>query len=379
VNEEIPKLICVVGARPNFVKIGPLLQALSKSSQPVQTILVHTGQHYDAALDTDFFTSLQLPTPEHHLGVGSASHSVQTAQIMLKFEPILESVQPTAVLVVGDVNSTIACSLVAAKHQVPVVHVEAGLRSHDRAMPEEINRILTDHLSSLLFTTEPSGNNNLMKEGIESNKVHFVGNIMIDTLIHFIEMALPPEQTFHKYDINLQAYSPYALVTLHRPSNVDDKSNMEKYIASFRELNTVLPILFPLHPRTEKKLQEFGLLSELKEVVITCPPLNYLEMLGCMKNAKVVLTDSGGIQEETTMLQVPCITLRENTERPVTISEGTNRLIGQQLNKLSYVVRTAIEAAVPKHFPLHWDGKTSGRISDILIPWLYQTNKMHSK
>ncbi|MBS1148157.1 MAG: UDP-N-acetylglucosamine 2-epimerase [Proteobacteria bacterium] len=318
------QVLCVAGARPNFMKIAPVMAALAETGIAAQ--LLHTGQHYDAAMSDGFFADLGIPRPDHHLEVGSGSHAVQTAEVMKRFEPVLESVQPQAVLVVGDVNSTIACALVAAKRGVRVIHVEAGLRSYDRSMPEEINRVLTDQISDLLFTTEKSALANLQREGIDPSRVEFVGNVMIDTLYRNLERAVPSSQT--------------------------------------------LGAVLPLHPRTRGNIEKFGLTARLEALRIL-PPLGYLDMLGLMRDAKLVLTDSGGIQEETTALGVPCLTLRDNTERPITLTEGTNTLVGAD----PAAIRAAFEAVMASGgragcIPEYWDGRAAMRIAHTLKGWL---------
>jgi len=301
------------------MKIAPVMAAFAETGIAAQ--LLHTGQHYDAAMSDSFFADLGIPQPDHHLEVGSASHAVQTAEVMKRFEPVLDRVQPQAVLVVGDVNSTIACALVAAKRNVRVIHVEAGLRSYDRAMPEEINRVLTDQLSDLLFTTEKSALANLTREGIDPARVVFVGNVMIDTLHRNLARAVSSAATLGS------ALDAYAVLTLHRPSNVDDPDTLSALLDVIAEINRRLPVVTPLHPRTRANIEKFGLTDKLDGLHVL-PPVGYLQMLGLMRDAKLVLTDSGGLQEETTALGVPCLTLRENTERPITLDEGTNTLVG---------------------------------------------------
>lgn len=358
------QVLCVAGARPNFMKIAPVMAALAETGIAAQ--LLHTGQHYDAAMSDGFFADLGIPRPDHHLEVGSGSHAVQTAEVMKRFEPVLESVRPQAVLVVGDVNSTIACALVAAKRGVRVIHVEAGLRSYDRSMPEEINRVLTDQLSDLLFITEKSALANLQREGIDPARVEFVGNVMIDTLYRNLERAVPSGQT-------LGATLPgYAVLTLHRPSNVDDPATLGALLDVIGEINRVLPVVLPLHPRTRGNIEKFGLSARLDALRIL-PPLGYLDMLGLMRDAKLVLTDSGGIQEETTALGVPCLTLRENTERPITLTEGTNTLVGASPD----AIRAAFEQVMTSGgragcIPEYWDGRAAMRIAHTLKGWLPQ-------
>jgi len=356
------QVLCVAGARPNFMKIAPVMAALAETGIAAQ--LLHTGQHYDAAMSDSFFADLGIPRPDHHLEVGSGSHAVQTAEVMKRFEPVLESVQPQAVLVVGDVNSTIACALVAAKRGVRVIHVEAGLRSYDRSMPEEINRVLTDQISDLLFTTEKSALANLQREGIDPARVEFVGNVMIDTLHRNLAHAVPSSQTMGGV---LKAFS---VLTLHRPSNVDDPTTLAALLDVIGEINRSLPVVLPLHPRTRGNIEKFGLTQKLDGLHIL-PPVGYLEMLGLMRDAKLVLTDSGGIQEETTALGVPCLTLRDNTERPITLVEGTNTLVGPD----PAAIRAAFNDVMTHggkagRIPEYWDGRAAMRIAHTLKGWL---------
>ncbi len=367
------KIMCIVGARPNFTKIAPIMRAIKNHSSRLEGYLVHTGQHYDEAMKHSFFEQLGIPEPDVDLEVGSGSHAVQTAEVMKRFEPILDQENPSAVLVVGDVNSTIACALVAAKKQIPVIHVEAGLRSFDRTMPEEINRVLTDQISNLLFTTERSAHENLAREGIAEDKICFVGNVMIDTLLHNLTKAIPIEKTLAEVrDGEGFLQGEYGLVTMHRPANVDDETILTSLINSLVDVSKELPLIFPVHPRTKGQMEKFGLLHKLEnENILVLPPLGYLHLLGLMKNAKLVLTDSGGIQEETTALGVPCITLRENTERPITITEGTNVIVGSDPKKIkaafSDVMQTDGKAG---RIPEYWDGKAAERIVEFLDKWI---------
>jgi UDP-N-acetylglucosamine 2-epimerase (non-hydrolysing) len=359
------KIICVCGARPNFMKIAPLMKALNRRSE-FQTLLVHTGQHYDAKMSHLFFEELNIPKPDVNLEVGSGSHAVQTAEIMKRFEPVALEFKPDYVLVVGDVNSTIACGLVAVKLGVKLIHVEAGLRSFDRTMPEEINRILTDSISDLLFVTEPAGIENLRNEGVDSGRVHFVGNVMIDTLLANRSKA---EQSNILEKLNL-AKKLYAVITLHRPSNVDDMDNLGKIIAAFETIQKDLKLVFPIHPRTKKNIEGSALKDRVAAMknLILLEPIGYLDFLKLTANAALVMTDSGGIQEETTILGVPCMTLRENTERPVTVTEGTNRLVPietadilrhyQQIKAGRFEGRGGI--------PKFWDGRAAERIAEII-------------
>jgi len=369
-----PSIVSVVGARPNFMKIAPLMRAFEASEAPLASCLVHTGQHYDAAMKAAFFDQLGIPEPDIDLGVGSGSHAVQTAEIMKRFEPVLDERRPDAVLVVGDVNSTIACALVAVKKGVPVVHVEAGLRSRDRSMPEEINRVLTDQLSELLFTTERSAEDNLVAEGIARERIHFVGNVMIDTLRMHLERAVPPEQTLAgvgRADRWLEAAAGFGVLTLHRPSNVDDPRVLRRLVETLLEVADQVPLVFPMHPRTRGRLAETGLDARLAQGrILVTDPLGYLELLGMMSRARLVLTDSGGLQEETTALGIPCITLRENTERPITVEQGTNTIVGTDPARiLAAVDEVLTNGGKQGRVPELWDGRAALRIRDRLLAW----------
>lgn len=349
----------IVGARPNFMKIGPVIAALRGAG--LTAPLLHTGQHYDEAMNDRFFADLGLPQPDVNLGVGSGSHAQQTAEIMRRFEPVLDEIRPDAVLVVGDVNSTIACALVAAKKGIMVVHVEAGLRSYDRTMPEEINRVLTDQLSDLLFTTERSALDNLSREGIAPERVHFVGNVMIDTLLENVARAVPAATT-----IGLEG--GYTLATLHRPSNVDDPAVLARLLHCLTEMGARTPVVFCAHPRTRANMEAAGLSGMVDAAGIRLlPPQGYLEMLGLMRSARLVVTDSGGLQEETTALGVPCLTVRDNTERPITITQGTNTLVGTDsaaiMAAFADVMDTGGKAG---RQPEYWDGKAGKRIAAVL-------------
>lgn len=359
------EVLCVVGARPNFMKIAPIMAAFEVHA--VRAQLVHTGQHYDAAMSDSFFEQLGIPRPHVNLEVGSASHAVQTAEIMRAFEPVLDAQAPRAVLVVGDVNSTIACALVAAKKGVPVIHVEAGLRSYDRRMPEEVNRVLTDQLSELLFTTERGALDNLRREGIAPERVHFVGNVMIDTLWRNLPRAIPVEQT-----LGHRPQEGYAVLTLHRPSNVDDRDTLAALLDTVARIASRLPVIFPIHPRTRTATERFGLTDRLERPGIRLlPPQGYLEMLGLVREATLVLTDSGGLQEETTALGVPCITLRENTERPITLTEGTNTLTGPHPEKILQCFDDILTSGGKQgRIPEYWDGRAAERIATIVRGWL---------
>ena len=369
-------ILCVVGARPNFMKIAPVIRALNGTSPPVPVRLLHTGQHYESDMNSQYFRALAIPDPDINLEVGSGSHAVQTAEIMRRFEPVLDREQPAAVLVVGDVNSTLACALVAVKKGVAVIHVEAGLRSYDRAMPEEINRVLTDQISELLFITEKNARDNLLREGVSASRIHFVGNVMIDTLRHSLKQAVPAAQTLSRHGAPSNwALAGFAVLTLHRPSNVDDPDMLRSLLGAIRELSSGLPVAFPLHPRTRAKIEQHGLGAMLEaESILKLPPLGYLEMLGLMQAARLVLTDSGGVQEETTALGVPCVTLRENTERPITAEQGTNTVVGQDPARIRAVtddiLRTGGKAG---RVPELWDGRASQRIAAVLREWLDRT------
>ena len=355
-------LLHVVGARPNFMKIAPLLRAASARGGIGQT-LVHTGQHYDEGLSDVFFRELEIRRPDVNLGVGSSSHARQTAAVMTAFEPVLEETAPDLVVTVGDVNSTLACALVAAKMGVAVAHVEAGLRSRDWGMPEEINRVLTDRLSDLLFTPSRDADENLAAEGVPAERVHFVGNIMIDTLMERLEDARE-RQAPERYGV---AGREYGLVTLHRPSNVDAPDRMEEIFRALARVAADRPVLFPMHPRTRNNAERFGLLGALGGVEVL-EPVSYLDMLGLMEGAWLVLTDSGGIQEETTALGVPCLTLRSTTERPITIEQGTNTLAPERTRE--EILRLVPETQGRRgRVPELWDGTTAGRIVDVIERW----------
>ena len=354
------KVINVVGARPNFMKIAPIVEAM-KQAPAIEQLLVHTGQHYDEGMSDVFFRDLGIPEPDIHLGVGSGSHAQQTARVMVEFEKVCVEQKPDLIVVVGDVNSTMACTIVAAKLMISVAHVEAGLRSFDRAMPEEINRLVTDALADLLFTTSRDADENLKKEGVDPKKIHFVGNVMIDTLM---------KQRARASELNVPARfgvepGRYALVTLHRPSNVDDPTVLGEILEALDQIGRTMPVIFPIHPRTRKRVEEFGLsLGGVR----TVEPLGYLEFLNLMSTAGVVLTDSGGLQEETTILRVPCLTLRYNTERPVTIDHGTNIMVGPVKTRiLSAFQRIVSGDWKPGGPPELWDGRAASRIVDVIV------------
>ncbi|HEY1042884.1 MAG TPA: UDP-N-acetylglucosamine 2-epimerase (non-hydrolyzing) [Telluria sp.] len=367
-------IVCVVGARPNFMKIAPLMAAFARMAPALPVTLVHTGQHYDNAMNCQFFDALGIPRPDIDLEVGSGSHAVQTAEVMRRFEPALDAAAPCAVLVVGDVNSTLACALVAAKKAVPVIHVEAGLRSGDRSMPEEINRILTDHVSDLLFTTEESARANLLGEGIAGHRIHFVGNVMIDTLRANLPRAIPAAQTAERHGRPGFGSGPagYSVLTLHRPSNVDQPAVLRTLVETCARLAERTPMFFPVHPRTRVMIESAGLAEiMMRASILPLPPQGYLEMLGLMEGARVVLTDSGGVQEETTALGTPCITLRESTERPVTVTEGTNTIAGRDPRNIFAAFDRALASGRDSgRVPRYWDGHASERIVAAVMAWL---------
>lgn len=407
------KLLIVVGARPNFMKVAPLIEAIKRRNErirstsangrppreePVHQILVHTGQHYDDLMSGAFFRDLSLPKPDVYLGVGSGSHAVQTAEIMKKFEEVLTREKPDVVAVVGDVNSTLACALVTAKASFDsagsrplIAHVEAGLRSFDRSMPEEVNRVLTDHLSDLLFVTEESGVRNLRNEGIPPGNIHFVGNTMIDALLALLgkaekssileELKLRPRDG--KAD-TAESVGRYALLTLHRPGNVDDRVSFVNVLDGLEELARECPVIFPVHPRTRQRIKEFGLHRHFcadagqteKDIrdsgngrhgIVLIEPLGYLDFLCLMKYAALVVTDSGGIQEETTILGTPCVTVRENTERPVTVESGTNAIAGTKASAIKDTIRHQLGNHKKVNAPSNWDGQAAARIISILV------------
>ena len=360
------KIICVCGARPNFMKIAPLMKAFNQSGK-FENLLVHTGQHYDKKMSHLFFDELNIPKPDINLEVGSATHAVQTAEIMKRFEPVVLDFKPDYVLVVGDVNSTIACGIVAVKLGIKLIHVEAGLRSFDRTMPEEINRVLTDSISDLLFVTEQSGLDNLKNEGVDSERVHLVGNVMIDTLLANKEKSEKSE-ILEKHNLRKKGY---AVITLHRPSNVDLFANFEKIISAFEVIMNDLKLVFPIHPRTRNNIKgtNLGKRVSAMENLILLEPVGYLDFMCLVSNSALVITDSGGIQEETTILQIPCITLRENTERPVTITEGTNRLVHIDTEDIlkHYNEIKANDFEAKGKIPKFWDGKAAERIVEVTV------------
>lgn len=352
------KIVHVVGARPNFMKVAPVWRAIEEEIGWQQT-LIHTGQHYDVNMSELFFTDLGLPEPDYYLGVGSGTHGVQTAAVMLAFEEVVMKLKPDAVLVYGDVNSTLAAALVCAKLMIFVGHVEAGLRSFDRGMPEEINRVLTDQIADLLFTPSEDGDENLLREGIDPERIHCVGNVMIDTLI-----ALEPAVARSKVDIPSH---PYLLVTLHRPSNVDSDEKLKEIVETVVDMSREVTVLFPVHPRTSARIAGSGLTVPNGENFQLLDPLGYIDFIALEKNAIGVITDSGGIQEETTYLGIPCLTVRANTERPITVSAGTNTLVGGDMNSLREEVEKILSGDGKRgKIPPLWDGEAGKRISAIL-------------
>ena len=359
------KIINIVGARPNFMKIAPIMAAYKKSNR-IEALLVHTGQHYDEYMSDLFFSQLGIPKPDVNLEVGSNSHACQTAEIMKAFEPVVLKHKPDAVLVVGDVNSTIACGLVAVKLGVKLVHVEAGLRSFDRSMPEEINRVLTDAISDLLFCTEQSGVDNLIREGITEEKIFLVGNVMIDTLLKNTVKA-EKSNVLNQFDLNGE---DFAVLTLHRPSNVDEQTTFGRILDALEIIQNDMPIIFPIHPRTRKNLSSSPLARRIEKIPGLCltDPMGYLDFLKLMSSAKLVLTDSGGIQEETTILKIPCLTLRKNTERPVTVKMGCNQIVGDDIKTIIARYKKALNGHKRdiKTPPL-WDGHAAERIVKIIL------------
>jgi UDP-N-acetylglucosamine 2-epimerase (non-hydrolysing) len=350
------------------MKIAPIVREMRRRENDFRPLIVHTGQHYDAAMSDSFFQDLDIPKPDFHLEVGSASHAVQTARIMTAFEPVVLQEKPDWVLVVGDVNSTIACALVCAKLGIKVAHVEAGLRSRDRTMPEEINRILTDAISDLLLTTSPDADDNLKAEGIPAEKIKFVGNVMIDSLFFNLEKA---RKSNVREDLNLNG-KDYAVLTLHRPSNVDEKPVFEGLLEALAAVGEKLPVIFPVHPRTRGNIEKFGFAERVESSNIKLvEPLGYLDFMNLYSGARLVLTDSGGLQEETTALGIPCLTLRENTERPITIELGTNHLVGTNPEKIIatafQILANGVVHTKDKKIPPLWDGRAAERICSALF------------
>jgi UDP-N-acetylglucosamine 2-epimerase (non-hydrolysing) len=368
---------CVVGARPNYMKMAPLVRAFAARPNLPGVALVHTGQHYDVAMNERLFSDLELPAPDINLEVGAGTHAVQTAEIMRRFEPVVDELRPACVIVVGDVNSTLACSLVASKKRTPVVHVEAGLRSFDRDMPEEINRILTDQLAERLYTTERSAGEQLLREGVAAERVRFVGNVMIDSLQRHRARAVAPATTLAAAGFParwLDDPAGFGVVTLHRPSNVDQAEALRESLDALRAVGQRLPLVWPVHPRTQRRIEEFGLQALLNGARIALlPPQGYLEMLGLLAGARVVLTDSGGIQEETTALSVACLTMRDNTERPITVEQGTNTVVGRNRVRIVACIDEILGTGGKRgRVPELWDGRAAERIAADLDDWLAQ-------
>jgi UDP-N-acetylglucosamine 2-epimerase (non-hydrolysing) len=364
-QQQRMRIAVVVGARPNFMKAAPVMARMRRFSDYLEPILVHTGQHYDRKLSGLFFDQLKMPQPDLYLGVGSGSHAVQTAKIMTEFEAVVLENPPDLVVVVGDVNSTLACAVVSKKCHIPVAHIEAGLRSFDMGMPEEINRVLTDRISDYLFVTESSGFQNLVHEGVDEDRIFFVGNVMIDTLLEHRNAASTGPVLA---SLGLES-KKYALLTLHRPDNVDDPKALLRLIEALSVVSVKIPVIFPCHPRTRLNLDKFGLASYFDDVRFRLiEPQGYLDFLGLESEAAMVLTDSGGIQEETTILNVPCLTLRKNTERPVTVLDGTNILVGPYPEKIIAAAENILAGNVKAgQAPKYWDGRASERIVEVFL------------
>ena len=356
------KVLCVVGARPNFMKMAPIMEALT--AKGVECLLVHTGQHYDTRMCKLFFEDLGMPQPHVDLGVGSGSHAEQTAEVLKRIEKVMLDSKPDLVVVAGDVNSTLAATLAAVKLHIPVAHVEAGLRSFDRAMPEEINRIMTDSVADYHFTTDAWADEQLMKEGIAREQIFFVGNTMIDSLLKHADRA---ESSGVLEDLGVTSKG-YGVITLHRPSNVDDRETFHGILESLKEISKALPLVFQVHPRTKARMKDFGFESYLDGSIKESEPLGYLDFLKLNKHARIMFTDSGGVQEETTVLGTPCLTLRRNTERPITVKEGTNVLVGADPKLILEEAKRVLQCKTcEKRVPPLWDGKTSQRIADIVV------------
>jgi UDP-N-acetylglucosamine 2-epimerase (non-hydrolysing) len=356
-------VILVVGARPNFMKIAPIHAELARRG--IAQILLHTGQHYDENMSKVFFDDLGMPEPDIYLGIGSGSHATQTAKVMVEFEKVCNEHKPSMVIVVGDVNSTVACSMVCAKEWIPCAHVEAGLRSFDREMPEEINRLITDAIADLLLTPSPDGDENLRKEGVAEERIKRVGNIMIDSLFNNLDRS--KSSTIHT-DLDLEK-GTYGVLTLHRPSNVDEKDAFMRILTALEQIGERIPLVFPLHPRTRIRAEEFGLTERLEAIpnIVLTGPAGYLDFVALMADSKLVLTDSGGLQEETTALGIPCLTLRENTERPITVTEGTNTIVGNSTDVILDAANDILDnGGKAGRIPDLWDGHTAERIADII-------------
>lgn len=351
------RIVCVAGARPNYMKVKPVMDALEERGADV--VLVHTGQHYDAAMNDVFFAELGIRAPDHYLRAGSGTHATQTAAVMTAFEPLVEQLRPDVVVVVGDVNSTMACALVTAKSESMLAHVEAGLRSRDWSMPEEVNRVVTDRVSDYLFAPSPDGVDNLLAEGQGTDRVWLVGNVMVDTLLANLDRALARDTLA---GLGL-ATGQYGLVTLHRPANVDDPATFSELLIGLDKIAQLCPLVLPAHPRAEPQLRAAGLTPR----VTVIPPAGYLDFVALQAGAALVLTDSGGVQEETTILGIPCLTLRDNTERPITITEGTNRLVGRDPARMLAEAISVLESPPPRRAPALWDGKAAVRIADAIM------------
>ncbi|MEN6426438.1 MAG: UDP-N-acetylglucosamine 2-epimerase (non-hydrolyzing) [Phycisphaerales bacterium] len=362
----MPRILLVVGARPNFMKMAPLYFEMTNAGG-LSPSIVHTGQHYDYAMSQAFFEDLELPQPEHFLGVGSGSHAEQTAKIMVEFEKVVLAQRPDLVVVFGDVNSTVACSLTAKKLLIPVAHVEAGLRSFDETMPEEINRRVTDAISDLLFTPSSDGDENLIREGVPRQKIHRVGNIMIDSLRTILNKIDQDHRDHIVRQFGVEK-GRYVLVTLHRPSNVDERSGLERILRYLKQLSAQAPVIFPIHPRTRKNIEALGIDVSSDEHLRIVEPVRYREFITLETNARFILTDSGGIQEETTYLGLPCLTLRPNTERPITIREGTNELV-DMANIEEYTARILSGRWKQGKVPSQWDGRTAERITKVVAEY----------
>ncbi len=373
------KIISVVGARPNFMKVAPINKALKKHNiqnpeSIIQHLICHTGQHYDEKMSKVFFDELGLPKPDFYLGIGGCSHAEQTGKVMIEFEKVLMEEKPDIVIVVGDVNSTIACSLTAVKLGIKVAHVEAGLRSNDRTMPEEINRILTDSISDYLFVSEPYGLINLKREGTSKNKIFYVGNTMIDSLVHFTPL-INKSNVLHRFSLTI---NEYVLVTFHRPSNVDSEANLLEILNLLKKISQKEKVIFPIHPRTKNRLIQLGFekIFDGKEIIFT-DPIGYIDFISLVMNSTLVITDSGGIQEETTFLGVPCITTRKTTERPITIEIGTNVLVGEDFNKAYEIAVDIMNGKIKKgKIPELWEGKAAERIVEILLSHYNGSNEL---
>jgi UDP-N-acetylglucosamine 2-epimerase (non-hydrolysing) len=367
-------LVCIVGARPNYMKMAPLVKAFAARPDLPGVVLVHTGQHYDVAMNQRLFADLEMPAPDLNLEVGSGSHAVQTAEIMKRFEPIVDELAPACAVVVGDVNSTLAVSLVCSKKRTPVVHVEAGLRSFDRDMPEEINRLLTDQIADRLYTTERGAAAHLAREGVAADRVVFSGNVMIDSLLSHRGRALAPAETLARGGVSSDFIGAegFGVVTLHRPSNVDTPSALAESLAVLADVAARVPLVWPVHPRTQANIGKFGLASVVEGARIAMlPPQGYLEMLGLLANARLTLTDSGGIQEEATAFDVPCLTMRDNTERPITVEHGTNTLVGRDRARVAACVDEILCTGGKRgRMPELWDGRAAERIAADLAAWL---------